>query len=383
MKKLLFLTIITMILSYIMLDIKIFEDKKVGFCSTLESSEIVMEQSTKRILFEKNSLIKRPMASTTKILTCLTCIENCNLNEEVEIDDNSINVEGSSIYLKKGEKLKVIDLLYGLMLRSGNDSAMALAKHVGGSVDNFAKLMNKTAIKLGATNSNFVNPHGLNDKNHYTTARDLAVITCHALNNETFKNIVKTKKYVCVNNFGEKRIFINKNKMLSNYDGADGVKTGFTKNAGRCLVSSATKNGMQLISVVLGCNNMFERSTELLNDCFLNYSNHKIINKNQPIGEINVCSKLNNLNYSLEICCKNDVIIPIKKEEGKSVRWEFDIPKYLYFPVNSNQIVGNLNVYIENKLLKSEKLYIIGEKNKYNFNEAFLGIVKSWGIYEN
>jgi len=157
----------------------------------------VIEKDSGRILFSKNEKTKLPMASTTKVVTAITVLENCDdLNEMITVDNSCIGVEGTSIYLRRGEQIKVIDLLYGLMLRSGNDSAVALACHTAGSVNEFAKLMNATAVKVGANSSNFVNPHGLHNENHYTTAHDLALITAHALNNPTFKEIVSTKTHV-------------------------------------------------------------------------------------------------------------------------------------------------------------------------------------------
>jgi len=187
------------------------------------------------------------MASTTKIVTALTVIRNTDLDEVVEIPKAACGIEGSSIYLREGEHLTVRELLYGLMLRSGNDCAVALALHTSGSVEAFAELMNTTAVELGCENSNFVNPHGLHDDRHYTTALDLAAVTCEALHNETFREIVSTKA-VRISNEGYEydRVLVNKNKLLSNVDGADGVKTGYTKKAGRCFVGSATKNGMQV-----------------------------------------------------------------------------------------------------------------------------------------
>ena len=166
-----------------------------AYSNTSAKAMCLLEKDSKRIIESKNETIKLPMASTTKIVTALTVIQNCNnLDEIIQVDNSSIGVEGSSIYLRKDEQISIRDLLYGLMLRSGNDSAVALACHVGGSVEGFASLMNETAKNVGATNSNFVTPHGLDHKDHYTTAYDLALITAYALNNPTFKEIVSTIK---------------------------------------------------------------------------------------------------------------------------------------------------------------------------------------------
>lgn len=280
MKKHKLLKIICLIFAIFMLDINFCHTKVYATEHKNLSSEIVMEKTTKNVLYSANENLKLPMASTTKILTCLVVIQNACLDDYVIIDKADTLVEGSSIYLRAGERLKIIDLLYGLMLRSGNDASLALARHVGGSVNNFTKLMNITANQIGAKNSNFVNPHGLSDGNHYTTAYDLGLITCTALDNPVFAKICSTKRYECINSDGYKRVFYNKNKMLSSYDGANGVKTGYTKDAGRCLVSSATRDGMTLVSVVLNVPTMFERSKELLDVYFEKYNFDDIIKRN-------------------------------------------------------------------------------------------------------
>lgn len=235
------------------------------------TAEIVMNVDSKKILHEQNIDKKMFMASTTKILTAIVIIENCNLSEVVTITKKSVGVEGSSIYLEEGEKLTVKHLLYGLMLRSGNDCAETLALHCSGSIQEFCDLMNATASKIGAKNSNFVNPHGLHDDNHYTTARDLALISCYAIKNPVFKEIVSTKRIVIPQITRHyNRVLINKNKMLNELEGATGIKTGYTKKAGRCLVTSCERNGVELVCVVLNCSPMFERSKTLLNECFDN-----------------------------------------------------------------------------------------------------------------
>lgn len=253
--------------------------------STTAQSAVVMEQSSRRILFSKNSDEHLPMASTTKIVTALTVLNHSSLGDVVEVDSRAVGIEGSSVYLRAGEHLTVEELLYGLMLRSGNDCAVALALHVAGSVESFAKMMNETAHSYGCKDSNFVNPHGLHDENHYTSARDLAILTCVALENTDFQKIVSTKS-VRISNEGMEydRVLINKNKLLSNYADADGVKTGYTKKAGRCFVGSATRNGMQVVVVVLNCGPMFEETGAMLNTAFANYQLKNIIPQNKMCG---------------------------------------------------------------------------------------------------
>ena len=184
-------------------------------------SEIAMELSTETVLKEGNADARLPMASTTKIMTALIIVEDCNLDEVITVPDQAVGVEGSSIYLHKGEQIDIRDLLYGLMLRSGNDSATALAIHHSGSVEKFVEVMNARAKNIGAGSTNFTNPSGLPDNDHYTTARDLCKIACYAMKNTTFKEVVSTRSHK-----GKFRTYANKNKMLYSYDGANGVKTG-------------------------------------------------------------------------------------------------------------------------------------------------------------
>lgn len=230
----------------------------------------LVDGDTGELIYSKNCDVKRANASTTKICTAITVLENETLLDLPRpIPDEAVGVEGSSLYLQKGEMLSVRQLLYGLMLQSGNDCAVALAVIVGGSVDGFVKLMNETAEKAGAANTNFTNPHGLHDENHYTTARDLCAISYYAMKNELFREIVSTKNYrTPYYDHDYDRNFPNKNKILYKYEGGNGIKTGFTRNAGRCLVSSATRDGKTYICTVLNCGDMFEESMRLMDLAF-------------------------------------------------------------------------------------------------------------------
>lgn len=327
-----------------------FYDRNVG------SSEIVIEQLSGRILYENNAYEKKYMASTTKILTAICVIENCDVEKTVKVKKETVGIEGSSIYLKEGEELTVKELLYGLMLRSGNDCAETLAVECSGSIKDFASLMNETAKKAGACNSNFVNPHGLHDDNHYTTAYDLAMISRYAMNNELFKEIVSTKRIGISNSLGDyKRILINKNKMLKEFDGANGIKTGFTKKAGRCLVSSAKRNGMELICVVLNCPPMFEKSKNLLDTAFNRYSLIKVLNSEEILDFIPV----KGLTEQIGICVKNDVYVPMTESERENYRVINDYPSELQLPINKNKELGFINILYKNNLLFREKVYSI------------------------
>ena len=231
------------------------------------SSYIVMRADTHEVIKGENYELRLPMASTTKVMTALLICENCLPDEKVAIPKEAVGIEGSSVYLKEGEVLTVKELLYGLMLRSGNDCAAALALHLGGSIENFAEMMNMRARSLGLNNTHYVNPHGLHDENHYTSAYDLCILGCIAMENKLFKEIVSTKQTV----IGEKenrRSIANKNKILFQYDGGNGIKTGYTRAAGRCLVAAAERKGVQLVAVCLNVPDMFGCCRDLMDHGF-------------------------------------------------------------------------------------------------------------------
>ena len=320
------------------------------------TAEIVMEVDSNRVIHEKNAHEKKYMASTTKILTAITVIENCDLNSKVAVGNETVGIEGSSIYLRAGEVLTVKELLYGLMLRSGNDCAETLAVFCSGSIKDFALLMNKTAEKIGSKNSNFVNPHGLHDDNHYTTAYDLALISCYAMKNDNFREIVGTKSVKISNSLGEnQRLLINKNKMLKNLEGETGIKTGYTKKAGRCLVSSCMRDGVEYVSVVLNCGPMFERSTELLNSAFKNYSVKRIVDSENILAFI----PINGSDEECAVGIKKDILLPLTEIESDNLDIVINVPKCVDRPIKKEEIIGSLDIYYQNNLLFSEKIYTI------------------------
>lgn len=346
------LIIILAILSSV-LTIFLFKPTTVN-ATSLSQSECSIELNSLRFLNERNKDLKLPMASTTKILTALTVIENFDLNKVITVNKKCTNIEGSSIYLKEGERLTVKELLYGLMLRSGNDCAECLASSIIPR-EKFINLMNETAKNCGAKNSNFVNPHGLHADNHYTTAYDLALITAKAMKNPIFKEIVSTKK-INISNEKENydRVLINKNKLLSFYEGANGVKTGYTKKAGRCLVSSATKNNMTIITVVLNSPQMWERSTELLDYSFNEYNLVKVLDANDYKDKIFKDSKGNP--FLIDI--KKDFIYPIKDSELSDITVKINGKDFDNF-IKKPQKSGVFEIYLKNKLIFSQNIFII------------------------
>ena len=309
----------------------------------------VLEMQSGRVLYEYNMHAKLKMASTTKIVTALTVLENCqDLDAPFKVDNRAIGVEGTSIYLKQGETKTARELLYGLMLRSGNDASVALACHCAGSVEKFAELMNATAEKYGAKDSHFVNPHGLDADGHYTTAYDLALITSKALQNPTFKQIVSTKTIKISDEENGARYLVNKNRLLSSLDGCVGVKTGFTSKAGRCLVSAVERDGMTIVCVVLNCGPMFEESASLLNQAFVDFKNVDLLKCYNYVcsipvenGEKNKVRVYNPLGFKF----------PLTSQEMQYVSVDYDLPNQLSAPLKGEQKVGTAKVYFKDDLL--------------------------------
>ena len=342
---------------------------------------ITVEASTGRILYGHNYNKKRPMASVTKILTAITVIENYtesgrNLNAKIKVPAAAVGIEGSSIYLAAGEEISTLDLLYGLMLQSGNDCAVALAIVTSGSVESFSALMNKTALKAGAKNSNFTNPHGLHQDKHYTTAYDLAMITVYAMRNPVFKEIAATKRREIERTRKESvHVIINKNKLLSTFDGGDGVKTGFTKKAGRCLVASATRDGMQVIAVVLNCGPMFEDCAALMSRAFNEYRLEKIASAFQPLAEVKIS---NSRRTTVQTGVIKDVYYPLAAGEKEKIETAAKPSSTLAAPVRKGKPAGIVEFRLNKQLLLSEKLYTIEDAPALKIDDYLRKLLLDW-----
>ena len=240
---------------------------------TSAGAMVLLDADDGVLLCEKNADTRLPMASTTKIMTALVVLEHLPLDRTVMVTPEATGIEGSSIYLYAGEQITVEALLYALLLSSANDAAVALAIETAGTVADFAAMMNEKAAALGLIDTHFCNPNGLHDEAHYTTARELALLTAHALKNEHFKRIVSTRRYTAAQNGTDAtRLFLNHNRLLAGYEGAIGVKTGFTKKAGRCLVSAAKRGDLTLICVTLSCPDDWRDHTALLDWGFSEYT---------------------------------------------------------------------------------------------------------------
>ena len=331
-------------------------------------SAVVIEATTGRILYQKNAHEKMPMASTTKIMTAIVAIENGNLNDTVEVGPNASGVEGSSIWLSVGEKMTLSDMLFGLMLASGNDAAVAIAEHVGGSVDEFVDMMNNKAHEIGAYNTHFANPNGLPTDNHYTTAYDLALISAYAMNNDMFREVVKTQyKTLPWEGHEWNRVVKNKNKILWNYEGGNGVKTGFTEAAGRCLSAAAQREDMQLVSVVLSAPDMFNDCMALMDYGFENYDNSLVVKAGELIGDVSVKDGIED---SFPVYTTEDIYYPLTQEEIEKLNKRVYIDENVAAPVQKGQPVGHIDLWLGEDKIQSIALdapHDIGE-NSYSFN---------------
>lgn len=306
---------------------------------------VVMDCESGRVLFEKDSKKVVPMASTTKIMTAIVAIENSSLKEIATISKKASSVGGSTIGLREGQNLTMEELLYGLMLQSGNDCAIAIAEHIAGSVEKFMMMMNSKAFDIGAFNSHFITPHGLDADGHFTTAYDLALITKYALNIEFFAKIVSSKN-VTLNGAMGTRKFNNINKLLWSYDGADGVKTGYTGKAGKCLVSSASHNGKRIICVVLNSPLRWNDSKKLLEYSFKNFENGIMLNNSDYCKKIPVTM---GEEKELTVGFSDTLTVPITVEEKDSLSIEISLPDTINAPVYKDMQVGKLILYSNGK----------------------------------
>ncbi len=308
---------------------------------------VLIEARTGKVLWAKNAHEKLPMASTTKIMTALLAIENGDLDDIVETDATAYGVEGSSIYLEYQEKISLRDLLYGLMLSSGNDAAVAIAVHIGKGTNKFAEMMNERAAQIGALNTNFVTPNGLHSEQHYTTAYDLARISAEAMKNPVFREVVSTRYYRAETG-AKPRTFKNKNKILWEYDGGSGIKTGYTKAAGRCLVFSAERDGMEVVGVVLNCPDMFTAAKQMMDHAFESYETVTMVRAGSIIAGAEVSGGEKNI---LELKAGEDIIVPVRKGETASYRTRVILNTGLHTPIAEGTELGHIEVLDGDALL--------------------------------
>lgn len=322
---------------------------------------IIYDRNSHMVLYSKNENKTVKMASTTKIMTSLIIIENCDLSETVEVSKKSASTGGSRLGLKTGDKITIKDLLYGLMLCSGNDAAIALAEYAGEDVTGFVRLMNDKANQLGLKDTHYESPHGLDSDNHYTTAYELAVLTDYALKNKTFLQIVGTKNYTITINGYSKNIS-NTNELLGNLTGVYGVKTGFTNGANRCLVTACKRNNMDIICVVLGADTKRFRTQDSIKLIEYAFKNFTYINvndlaidyfenwKNENLKYLTI-NKSSSTSFKLEVKTSKTPILSILKNETNDIKTSISIKPNLEAPLYPDSVIGSLTLSISDRNL--------------------------------
>ena len=332
--------------------------------SSSASSVVLMDMDSLNVIYGENMHDVRSVASISKIMTAIVAIENSDVNSTVTIGEEITKAYGSGIYIKQGEEITLESLLYGLMLRSGNDAALAIANYVGGDIDNFVEMMNEKAVEIGMKNTTFNNPHGLDENGgNLSTAYDMALLTSYAMQNENYRKIVSTKKYTLKTNMNYYS-WINKHKLLHSHNYITGGKTGFTDIAKRTLVTTASKDNINLVVVTLNDGNDFVDHINLFEEAFANYSNYNILKKGEIeiIDENYYTDKLyinNDFNYSLNNNEQNNVLLNFKLEKKKNY--------------NNNDEVGIVEVLINNQKVHEEKIYV--EKKE---DLSFWDKLKAW-----
>ena len=310
-------------------------------------SAVLMDSATGRILYEKACDRKSLIASTTKIMTALIICEHCNVLDRVKIPKEAVGIEGSSIYLREGEILTVQELLYGLMLHSGNDAAVALAIYCGGTIEGFAELMNDKARALGLSQTHFSNPSGLDAQDHYSTARDLAILASYAMENPIFSKIVATKSV----KIGE-RCLRNHNKLLWQLEGAEGVKTGYTKAAGRILVSSVNRQGRRLVVVTIAAPDDWNDHCVLMEQGFSQFRIRQIIEEGAVLGTLEIAGGMDRY---VELIAAESFDYPLAQTECCEL--SLPSPGFVYAPIAYGQKAGLVDLYLNHKLIGQIPVY--------------------------
>ena len=338
----------------------------------------LIEQASGRLIYGKNESVKLPMASTTKMMTGLLAVESGKFDNVYTIPPECIFVEGSSMGLQPDEKISLRDLTYGLMLESGNDAANAIAILLGGSISGFVDMMNKKAQSLGLASTHFQTPSGLDAKEHYTTALDLARLGAFAMNNATFVQIVSTQKIkITYNGIKNGRTLVNHNRLLGDCDGAIGIKTGFTKKCGRCLVSCAKRDGVTLVVCTLSDPNDWSDHKKLLDIGFSKLISQKLINTPINLSASVVGGVTNNVTLKYD----KDITAALQVGEIDNIKMQVQLPRFIYAPIKKEQKLGQIVFTLDNKVvattdLKAENTVELTKiKNKSFFNSMWDAIL--------
>ena len=343
---------------------------------TSAASCVIIDEDSGRVLLRHNAETPLPMASTTKVMTALLALEKGSLSDPVTCSRNAFGVPGTSIYLAEGETLTLEEMLYGLMLASGNDAATAIAEHIGGTVDDFCRMMTTRAAQLGCTNTVFLTPHGLPREGHYTTAHDLALIAREAMTHETFREIVTTQRAkIPWEGRDYSRVLNNKNKLLSTYEGATGIKTGYTKKAGRCLVFGAERDGMRIIGVVLNCYDWFDEAARLMDIAFARYETMTLMSEGESIRTIPVTTSVEG-DVSAVLASDLTGVIP----KGTIPTLEIDLPDSLDAPVNEGDVLGQVRMVAGGETVASAELIASNAILRDDFNTRWDDYWDNWFI---
>lgn len=333
------------------------------------ASAIVIEAKTGHVLYERDADKQMYPASTTKMMTLITALESNDLDEIVTVSDRASGAEGSTLWLEIGEKIPLGDLLYGMMMISGNDAAIAIAEHVDGSVAAFADHMTRRAHELGATGTNFVNANGLPDANHYTTAHDLAKMAAYGYTLDNFADIVGAKEEIFPWVHDPTHLLRNENQMLWLYEGGNGVKTGYTDAAGRCLVSAANRNGVQLIAVVLDSLYIWNDSIALLDYGFSKVENEAIVRADETVETLPIIS---GRKKSMTVKTVDEIVMPTFKDDEAAYDLEYDFPSFLRAPIKKGDAVGRVHVLCDGKEVAQTEVVATADVEQKSFFKMLL-----------
>ena len=339
------------------------------------TSAVVIEAKTGHIIYQRDAHKKMYPASTTKMMTLITALEYGNLDEIVTVSKNASGAEGSTLWLEVGDKVPLGDLLSGMMMVSGNDAAIAIAEHVDGSVPKFAAHMTQRAKELGAKGTHFTNSNGLPDTNHYTTAYDLAILAAHGYSLPHFEEIVSAKEQTFDWVHDPSHLLRNENQMLWLYQGGNGVKTGYTDAAGRCLVSASNRNGIQLIAVVLDSVYMWNDSIALLDYGFSQVETSTLVKSNEMIDNVPV---LSGRKHSMPVKTTNEVVMPVFKNNADAYEIDYDIPSFLKAPIKKGDTVGKVHVLCDGKPVAESKVVATADVEQKSFFKMLLNTIQSF-----
>ncbi len=335
---------------------------------------VVIDEASGRVLLSHNAEAPLPMASTTKVMTALLALESGDLDAPVTCSRNAFGVPGTSIYLSEGETLTLREMLYGLMLASGNDAATAIAEHIGGSVSDFCAMMTARAAELGCKHTVFLTPHGLPCEGHYTTAHDLALIAREAMTHPEFREIVGTSRATIPwESRGYDRVLNNKNRLLTTYEGATGIKTGYTKKAGRCLVFGAERDGMRIIGVVLNCWDWFNEAARLMDVAFERYEAVTMLHAGESVATLDV---LHADGCTVEAVLSADLTGVVAK--GSIPQVEIDLPDSLEAPVQKGQVLGTARLLSGGVTMAEASLLASGDAARDDFPSRWLMYWRNW-----